>query len=648
MVTFDVSSTPEARKRTGPTSSVMKTQSKTVESRIRFLDSKLVPVVANLFEGEKLYVLDDEKRVNILDLGFKESVDDGVHLRKSMDSGIIEGLRVVGNPMEVSMLDISGEKENLDGRVYVDGCNRFVDKIEMGPHAVLDGQKAFLQTNTSAFRCKLAGLTGAKALSEFNLIVLTDGSDVSNNVAYGSRVTKNGDSEISVKYLGYFDASCMMRIGVAIRRPDLELINVTYHGLYGALSESFEIPRFTEWPIPVELAALLPKEDDPRREENFSEELVRGSFKVAMRWKESEQMITQFKANKGRANTNPFKYFQTPNTTDEALLTISPGWLDPRVKDFARSMKLRFVKMLFDKSSEGKVSWPMVQVQTELVERFKTFFMTSLANPIEDFDVFEGSWDFFAAARSWVTLKEMMSFLVELIKNEEIKHTHVHTDGISQFASAVSKDYNLARSRLDESRVVEYLIQLGMDRIRRELLIELGNEKAEALSYLDLEDVDIEAGLQRMLAVHLALQTYDLCRKYIDNSAFVDKMFGTFLRSSEQVNFDNVKELAVDIKVDVPSLNRELFAINNLREWSVTCDFNDAKHGSNQIYVYLSRNPELRISGKLNKAEFRMYKYQFEVPDMASLFHTYLANVNDNVLTGPGSTKNQISFRSNR
>ncbi|CAD5222795.1 unnamed protein product [Bursaphelenchus okinawaensis] len=606
--------------------------------RIRYVDSTSIPVLERVFEREKVFLVDKVDGAVIPRKVVQQAAKTVVkqELVKSVDNG----LQLVGDPLEVSMIDLDLETERIGECIYGNGLDKFQDRIDIQPLSHVEAANVIRKVSDTAFKQKLAGISGVNSLKEFNMVVCADSADVQNVVVYAVKVTKEEIVEYHVRLLGNLNDGMMQ--GLARQMMIYGHVeNVTYHAIYEDMNGSFGIPTFSSWLRPISVVGFLGNEDDLSEQDKFEDEMVRASFKFDVEWKESAKVLENFvnywETTKKNGTFNaklasPFELFQTPDTLGHVNLTITPGWLDPRINDFDRSMKLRFLHNL---AKDDNIQWPMKEIQLDLVNKFKESLNESVWVKHDEFDVIEAHWDYFAAARSTATLREMFSHIITMSEQKNITVANVHVDNKSELARSVIK--TSAIRRLTDSRIIEYLIEVGMDRFRRELLIAAGSKRPEIEPHLEDLSGDYEVMMHQLLMVHLALQGYEMCLRRIDNVNFVDKLFGKFLQTFEKVNFDNIKDFVLSVQVPVSNLTKDLFHINNVLEWSVNTEFCDSATGRNNLHLHVCRNQELRSRVEPKERRVRIRRCEMAVPELAKSFNTYLteSSHNENCLNKP-------------
>lgn len=221
------------------------------------------------------------------------------------------------------------------------------------------------------------------------------------------------------------------------------------------------------------------------------------------------------------------------------IQTFSPGWLDRRIEHYQRSQELKFLlvscalaeyashamlKTMCDFLEAGACRWPEEKEQTDVVEKVMDVIDAERRRQkTELLDFTEQLWAALRECRAHATLHKALDLVYDEINGGGFSAV-VHPGSQSSLARLLRARDPSERvmPRLEPLTCVQMLVEVGLDRLRRDLET-LFTADGLVASAEDLRPFlpqqqpsrRVEHCIRGLLVVHLALQSVQTLRKHV-------------------------------------------------------------------------------------------------------------------------------------
>ncbi|KAI6223072.1 hypothetical protein M3Y99_01439900 [Aphelenchoides fujianensis] len=537
----------------------------------------------------------------------------------------MEGLEIVGEPLEVSMLD----EDKLNDLEKFGACGGYQLGIaeeaaptDISPLSVWDTMKAIGSFQNSDYvRGKFLEKMGydklPKNFSTYFFSKADDGAD--RTAAMGFRYVDGVEYSGVLKHQERFDegvrAYIDFKLYAAIDKSRLR--SVQYHSVYNALCSSQLVAPTSNWPRfrlhdkEIHFADEEEKEAEQKaagETTTTTSDFVPALFSVRTAWKEAS-LKSVLHEEDDDVEVRP-KYFEKPGGLCDAVVTVKPGWLDNRVKGYDRTMQIKFLLHLCECLQKNEIEWPSHREHPELLAEFRSYISTlSIVEAEKNArDFVEGLWDFLLCCRSFAALRSILKETFDAFSRGALTAKYIHVGNSSGIARIIkTMDRNTAVvPRLDVWNCVQMMVEVGVDRLRRDMIDELVNKKRFAEnSFAEFVKVEprytVDQRMRVILNTHLVLQSINLINehatiKWSELQTIFNLLFYQYSHSETERPFNE----SFSFNTKVCNVENFVFEMNRLREWSATFQFADNSAVRSDFAVHLTRFTELKRLAKVD------------------------------------------------
>jgi len=557
----------------------------------------------------------------------------------------MDGVEMVGDPLEVSMLSPSRmEADMLNGVVHHGfhcGIEDESSSFDLNPLAVSDARYFFHSlelSDTVKNQLYSAMEFTEKAPKSYTLIFFANANDPQEHtIGFVIRYVDSIKFAGTMHHYGYFTQGIreLVNFKLLAQSYGSKIDSIKCQSCYNALSNSQIVNSIQKWPkftLP-EVTLVYDDEIDMGEENDASSEFIPGMFSIRTNWTEHVKS-KQDALDQSEDSQFPVRYFEKPGGLFDTEVIVKPGWMDTRVKGFERSVHLRFLIHLCECLKNEKITWPSKREQPALMESFKNYVanLSVVENTKDSYDFIEGLWDYLCCCRSLASVRAIFKQTYEYYTTGVLNSKFVHHDNTSQTA-LILKTTDIASAfipRLDELACVQAIIEVGTDRIRRDLMNELANKKRFPPSTfsesLKLEPRSaVETRVNTVLTMHLVLQSVNLISEHVTiQLAEMQKIFNSLLYQYSKFKEDPMVSKTVlneefSFKTKVCNVESFVLETSRLREWSTTYEFLDPSAVRTSYTVHLTRFQEFK---KIAHADFskRFIASELQDPEIDQLY----------------------------
>ncbi|KAI6223705.1 hypothetical protein M3Y99_01438400 [Aphelenchoides fujianensis] len=533
----------------------------------------------------------------------------------------MEGLEIVGEPLEVSMLD----EEKLNDLEKFGACGGYQLGIaeeaaptDISPLSVRDAMGVIdCFQHSDYFRGKFLEKMGYDKLPKnFSAYVFSkadDGAD--RTAAMGFRHVDGVEHSGVLKHQERFDDGVRAYIDDKLYTANFKsrLRAVQYHSVYNALCSSQLVAPTSNWPHfrlhdkEVHFADEEEKENEQKNETTTSD-FVPALFSVRTAWKEAS-LKSLLHDEDDDVEVRP-KYFEKPGGLCDAVVTVKPGWLDNRVKGYDRTLQIKFLLHLCECLQKSEIEWPSHREHPDLLAEFRSYISTlSIVEAEKNArDFVEGLWDFLLCCRSFASLRSILKETFDAFSRGALTAKYIHVGNSSGIARIIkTMDRSTAvLPRLDVWNCVQMMVEVGVDRLRRDMIDELVNKKRLAenscAEFVKVEpQYTVDQRVRVILNTHLVLQSINLISehaalKYSELQSIFSLLFHQYAHSEAERPFNE----CFTFNTKVCNVESFVFEMNRLREWSATFQFADNSAVRSHFAVHLTRFAELKRLAKVD------------------------------------------------
>ncbi|KAI6237251.1 hypothetical protein M3Y95_00245500 [Aphelenchoides besseyi] len=520
----------------------------------------------------------------------------------------MEGLEIVGEPLEVSMLDEEemkkiGEFECRNYRIGIADETAPTDINPLPSRTAIDAIQNFQNSDQLryVFRQKMG--FGEKEPKNFSINFFANADNhPERTTVLTIRNTDNLKHSGVLRHLGDFDdgVRAFVNFKIMALRSKSQLRSISYHSVYNALCSTQLISPMSKWPkarLNDEEIKFPDEVVDSETDESMKSEFIPGILAVKTYWKEDVK-------NPTGTDDYAINYFSKPSGLDEAVITVKPGWLDNRVKGFDRTLQIKFLLYLCECLKKNEVDWPSHREHPDMLDKFRVYISTlSAVDAAKDtYDFVEGLWDFLICCRSFLSLQTILKETYDAFARGVLTSKFVHVDNCSTIALILkTMDRTSAvLPRLDVMSCIQIMIEVGVDRLRRDLVNELVNKKRLPQSvfaeYLKIDArYNVDKRVRMILVAHLVLQTANLINEHMNiQLTEMQKnfcmLFHQFSKNSEEKLVDRIFTFTTKIC----NIEYLVFETSLLREWSATHEFSDVSGVRSSFTLHLTRFNEFK------------------------------------------------------
>uniref|UniRef100_A0A914C0T2 Protein zwilch n=1 Tax=Acrobeloides nanus TaxID=290746 RepID=A0A914C0T2_9BILA len=542
--------------------------------RLRYIEIQKVPYLCQspLFFGKDLIIIDhlnpkETYNKNINSISLEEFDDNSLSALNQQNSeedkeNQPQEYNLEGNPLKVTFLTksmLDGAENNTAFRINYGDLAKRRFPLHFNPLNISEAKKISNKISTLSIKG-----TSPLNIEGVPLWVVVDGRDQEHHLLLGVKHHNKNHTSYATKLLG-----CGHQI---INKLESLFSQISSAGPQAA---KYRVRRVAQCVYDV----LTPQE----MVHSHEPEIVSAIFSVHAKWAVYKD-----------------EYLTRPPATTPVTIHFAPGWMDSRLSLYERSVEVSFLMRMTSWLCDQQTAWPSSKIQHEILEKVSNLIeVESLAksspNEQHDYDFTEKLWDILKECESSETLSRSFKLIFDKLCNDF--SAMVRSDNISSLAKwlRVSRREDLALPRLEPLTCVQLLIEIGIDRIKRDITTDfLANQLIQSVTdlqpFFKPNSLAVEERATALLPIHLALQymvqvelhvalqpheKIDITRRVIQ------RFCGTKLEDPRQEHFS--------FEVTIGCVSERILTPDTLSDWSLDCSYYDGDKARVRALVHFAK-----------------------------------------------------------